>query len=220
MSGDESVEKISATISESEFAEWFTPPRAIDLLTTGTALGWITALETILRYLAHGEMLARADKVKIISGNGSRDFRRGQIPPHVWEEGQPSSNSSFWENGLLEWKDDDSLYNRIKYFAFDVRFDPVVINRIAGVTAKTFAKSASTAPTARRGAKRKDWWDHLWIAMIRLIQADALKPKSVGELLIILEDYARDELGENPGDSTLKPMASNLFKYLQETGGK
>lgn len=220
MSGDDSKQAIAKTISEPEFAEWITPPRAISLLTSGTALGWSTALGTIVSYLAHGELLARADKVKIISGNDLRDFRRGQIPQHVWGDNEPSSGDSFWKNGLLRWTDDDSRYNRIKYSAFDVRFDPVVISQIVEITAVPGGQETPAKSTGRRGAKRKDWWDHLWIEMIRRIRAKTLNPSSAGDLCAILEEYAQEELGETPGDSTLKTMASNLFKYLGESGGK
>jgi hypothetical protein len=78
---------------------------------------------------------------------------------------------------------------------------------------------ASPKPAKIRGAKRKDWWDHLWIEMIRRIRAGTLTPKSKAELQATLEDYV-DEIGGNYGDSTLKPMASNLFEYLEEIRGK
>lgn len=56
--------------------------------------------------------------------------------------------------------------------------------------------------------------------MIRRIEADTLHPKNQAELQETLEEYVSNDLGENYGDSTLKPMASNLFKYLEERRGK
>lgn len=79
---------------------------------------------------------------------------------------------------------------------------------------------ASKPARGRRGAPRKDWWDLLWIEMIRRIRAGTLKPKNQADLQRILEEHAGNVLDVDYGDSTLKPMASNLFKYLQENGGK
>jgi hypothetical protein len=56
--------------------------------------------------------------------------------------------------------------------------------------------------------------------MIRRITAGTLKPKNPADLQRILEGYVANELNQDFGDSTLKPMASNLFKYLEETRGK
>jgi hypothetical protein len=111
----------------------------------------------------------------------------------------------------------ESGYDAREFAAFDVRFDPDVIH---GLVETATEPEPALCKSARRGAKRKDWWDILWIEMIRRIQAGTLNPNSPAELQRILEDYTSGTLNQEYGDSTLKPMASNLFKYLQEIGGK
>jgi hypothetical protein len=103
-----------------------------------------------------------------------------------------------------------------------VRFDPSPIEAFCERAKQGGDTPVELKPVqgGRRGAKRKDWWDHLWLEVIRRLQAGTLQPTSVADLQRTLEDYASHQLNVEPGDSTLKPMASNLFKFLQDNSGK
>lgn len=135
----------------------------------------------------------------------------------------------FWVSGNFAPPDEDlSLrvsiqHTGCQYDLVGTRFDPVPIRAFCERYSQPTAGNAmpqQTKPLARRGAKRKDWWDHLWIEMIRRIGKGTLKPASQAELERILYDYAVLELNADPGESTLKPMAANLFKFLNEVAGE
>jgi hypothetical protein len=68
---------------------------------------------------------------------------------------------------------------------------------------------------ARGGAPRKDWWDDLWIEMIRRIRAGTLTPQSAADLQRTMLTWLGDQ-EIYPGDDTLKKTARKLFKYLEE----
>lgn len=124
MSGGESNNDIPADISAEDFGRWLSPRQALEILTTEWS--YEVAMDTIVRYLMHGEMLARADKVKLTIHGDTMEFRRTRIPADQWGPGSPPHISHFWENGLFDWADGSS-YNKREFSAFDVRFDPVVI---------------------------------------------------------------------------------------------
>lgn len=156
--------------------------------------------------------------------------------PDVWDNaGRIGWKHDFWISGNYPAHDgvryaprETDFHLQRGFELIAVRFQPDIIEsfctqvakaREAVVSAPSAPIAAATQPT-RRGAKRKDWWDHLWIEMFRRIRAGTLRAAKPGDLQVILEDYVRDELGYEAGDSTLKPMASNLFKYLEEISGE
>lgn len=135
----------------------------------------------------------------------------------------------FWVSG--DYTPDDPLDSISRSFERDefdhyltgVRFEPASVEgfcRRANPQPQQTEVPTVAPPIARRGAKRKDWWDHLWIEMIRRMLAGNLHPKRPADLEREMLIFVENDLGETVGDSTLKPMASNLFKFLQEIRGK
>jgi hypothetical protein len=91
------------------------------------------------------------------------------------------------------------------------------LDKLAG----TDPSATPAAPPGKKkgGAPRKDWWDHLWIEMIRRIENGTLDPASAADLERDMLEWLGAQ-GIYPGDSTLKTTSRNLFKYLKEKRGK
>lgn len=215
---------------------WLTPFEAIRILIDAGlrdeehAVGWLVARLKSGELRAAGIIADISDEFAIVGMHSSLLKSRAWDKAHLihWK-------NDFWVSGdYADTGDDDGVLSEFD-IAFGilltgVRFKPDLILQFreraaalklsSGNSSSTALTSRSAEKPARRGAKRKDWWDHLWIEMIRRIRAGTLKPAKVGDLQEILEEYVREELGYDAGDSTLKPMASNLFKYLEEISGE
>jgi hypothetical protein len=149
-----------------------------------------------------------------------------RVPHTAWLRMDSFAQNRFWQTGhLVVPVDPNSAWSNMPKEGdqrfFDIRFDP---DSLSGKPPPKFdddraPQEEKVRTTKLRGAKRKDWWDLLWIEMFRRIRAGTLQPKDKAELQRILEDYV-DEIVGNYGDSTLKPTASNLFEYLEEIRGK
>jgi hypothetical protein len=215
---------VPIAIGAEEFSRWLTPLQTYDLLSKQWS--YQTICSTLRRLLAHSEVLARARVLKVRppqDDEQNRTVRCALVIDYLWEDAPPSDGDDFWENGLIDFE-----LNGTEYTCIDVRFEPDAIVALIKQPVSTKAPESASPPSQTaelprpknlRGAHRKDWWDHLWIEMIRRIRAGTLKPKNKAELQEILEACV-DEIGGNYGDSTLKPMASNLFEYLEEIRGK
>lgn len=103
-----------------------------------------------------------------------------------------------------------------------IRFDPDGVRALLEPDEPDDGEQSDGASVVkgRRGAKRKSWWDDLWIEMIRRIQNGTLNPKSPADLQRTLENFVTHDLNGEYGDSTLKPMAAKLFEYLEKIGRK
>ena len=210
---------------------------------------WLEPFQTVRLLVAAG-LDDREQAVNWLKGNLRRGELRGgglhltRLPDELvkceWVYGRYKAETwthvaaipwkdDFWVSGNYEPDDPLDIYLRstkpdeFEYHLYDVRFEPQIImdfcRRATGVSEITPTMPLAAVP-ARRGPKRKDWWDHLWIDMIRQLQAGTLNPTSVADLQRILEDHASHSLNVDVGDSTLKPMASNLFKFLKKNVGE
>lgn len=202
-------------ISESDFVNWVRPRAALQMLDDQWSRD--VSRGTLIRHLMHGQLRAFCERAVVRRQGEKTTLRLKLIPANQWGHDSPSYHSHFWDNGLFDFSV-GSGYSETDFACFDVRFDPEVFHSL--VLPSSEEKPLPTAPHVSRGAKRKDWWDILWIEMIRRIRAGTLTPKNQADLQEILEDYVRDALHQTFGDSTLKPMASNLFKFLEEIRGK
>ncbi len=220
MAGDDSSE-ITAALA-AKYTGWIPPPEAVALFLE-QGWQWDTTVKAIGARMHSGlvETMAR----HVVTPEGERMeyvVLKHEFLAKYWA---PGYNRDFWKTGDVAISGGGTTGygdDRLMLSLFSVRFDPEGIH--AMLPAKASQNPASqpvpdNGQNQRRGAKRKDWWDHLWIEMIRRIQAGTLNPKNQAELQTILEDYIGNTLGENYGDSTLKPMASNLFKFLNENRG-
>ena len=222
------VRRVWRAPTEQEFNDdWFTPLDALDVSDERMAEDhekW-----ALLEQLRAGQIVAvaRTAQVKPRSGTVQAFVR---IAAGAWRRAGQSEQIQFWRTGHLvvdgvEREDDyGGVLTGDKERYFNVRFDPASFSGRPPPPDQESELVQSTGPATEkpknlRGAKRKDWWDHLWIEMIRRIRAGELNPKNKTELQDILEEYV-DEIGGNYGDSTLKPTASNLFEYLEEIRGK
>ena len=227
-------------LSEEAWAQWLTPFVAIQrLMAAGLedrehAVNWLTAR------LQSGELRGAGIWFDFDEDNKPVSECICVWEPHIWKNaGSVGWKHDFWISGDYPAREGVRYAPRevVGYADFNlpvgfeliaVRFQPDIIETFCNHAARAreavvsapAATTAAATQSARRGAKRKDWWDHLWIEMIRRIRAGTLKPKNQTALLALLEDYVRDELHSDAGDSTLKPMASNLFKYLEEISGE
>lgn len=229
--------KSESNISKAEWESWLDPFNATQRVKQAglpddeRAIGWIAAR------LSLGELRGAG----YVPRDGDEEWPLIVMPSKVWEYvALIAWKDDFWVSGthFPNFADDDLdlpsfAYARreVRHYSpkqyehalYKVRFEPHLINefcKLASVAPLDTAPAKPTTTQARRGAKRKDWWDHLWIEMFRRIRAGTLKPKNQTDLLATLEDYVRDDLNEDVGDSTLKPMAANLLKYLQEISGE
>lgn len=222
--------------SESQFTEetwnsWLEPFQAVRLLIEAGLDDREHAVNWLKGNLRRGALRAGGLHIKLLPNKLIKsEWVYGLYRSSTWNQVAAIPwKDDFWVSGnyepdnpldaVLRSSDGDEFKN----YLTEIRFDPDPIadfcNRARGaVTQPPLVPALAVA--ARRGAKRKDWWDHLWIEMIRRIRAGTLRPNKPGELQVILEDYVRDQLGYDPGESTLKPMASNLFKYLEEMSGE
>jgi hypothetical protein len=156
VSGDES--KVELTISEEEFSRWLKPKRALDVLTD--SMSYSAALNAVVRYLMSGMLRARADTVIADNGGERTTYPRGPIPRDAWDDERPSYSSPFWENGLFDWSDGFGHGGR-EFSAFDVRFDPAVVYKMAGreappVTTPEEAPAPATQMTGFLGPRLQD----------------------------------------------------------------
>lgn len=208
-------------LASAEYAAWLLPKTAINFAPSGLdlpqRLAWLT-----LR-LSAGVIDAAARSAVLRTGDQRSQFDLRVIGQRFWNPPWQATGEDWFDTGDLQ-------IQRVRYedvneddawgpgplpivvasmIFFEVRIDPAGLQRV------------ESAPPPRRpgGAKRKGWWDDLWVEMIRRMEAGSLNPATAVELESIMGDYL-DDLGFSPGDSTLKPMSLKLFKYLQERGGK
>lgn len=199
-----------------EYRGWLRPIAVLEIFKDW---GFETTASTLATRLQAGLIHSVAKKAILVRNRDEDDYYR--IPKSAWIGWACLADRDFWRTGDVVFYSSASGGGyggeRSGGEYFGVRFDP---NDIRELSEEVSPSQAAPDSKPRRGARRKDWWDHLWIEMIRRIQAGTLTPKNIAELQETLEEYAGNVLNEDYGDSTLKPMASNLFKYLQELGGK
>lgn len=225
------MSKPESHLTDEDRERWLLPFTAVKILIEAGLDDREHAVKWLLARLKCGELLAVANIVQLSKDMSITGYKVGLLSTRVWRDAHKIHwKDDFWVSGdYSSTEEEDTILSNF-HIAFEVglngvRFDPAPILQFAArAAAPENAKPPSAtkpepATPARRGAKRKDWWDHLWIEMIRRIRAGTLKAAKPADLQIILEDYVRDELGYEAGDSTLKPMASNLFKYLEEISG-
>src|SRR5437763_1496705 len=109
--------KIRTTISKKEFSQWLTPSKALEVLSRRWS--YDVAMSTVIRYLMHGELRARAAKVIVARQGDEQTFYRSPIPRQEWDYGKPNASSDFWEAGSFDWSD-GSGYHQREFSAFDV----------------------------------------------------------------------------------------------------
>jgi hypothetical protein len=231
--------KVESQISEQEWSRWLDPFNATQrikqagLADDERAIGWLAAR------LSNGELRGAGYVPCHNSERDTYDWHLCMPSAHVWEHVRLIPwRDDFWVSGTYSPKiDENDLDLSVLSYArrelgpkvpdgFDhtlwkFRFDPIPIDEFCSPTPSTSnERPAAKIDKGRRGPKRKDWWDHLWIEMIRRIRAQTLKPKNQASLQAEMEDFVRDDLGTEPGDSTLKPMAAKLFKFLEEISGE
>jgi len=185
-------------------------------------------VNALLRRLGLGLIQGAAEVTTLSSQDGQQQESHGFVPPVFWTlSTAPGWKDAFWKTGDLWFPTGGGYAITTKdWIEFTgVRFDPAGIAKAARALGRApqAPKTANEPPLAagaRRGAKRKMWWDDLWIEMIRRIRAGTLNPKDKAALQTILETYVMHDLNGEYGDSTLKPMASKLFDYLEEIRGK
>jgi hypothetical protein len=206
---------------EEEFDEsWITPLEALGISDPEDADE--TDEWAILEQLRAGQIIA-------VARTGQPHPDVGAVMPFVrisagaWRHASGLEERYFWRTGhlVVPVQDAVGMHSGKKERYFNVRFDPATLSGRPPqrIPDEPQPDEQQSRPKNLKGAKRKDWWDHLWIEMIRRIRAGTLNPKNKAELQGILEDCV-DEIGGNYGDSTLKRTASNLFEYLEESRGK
>ena len=206
-------------VEKIDFEVWLRPTQAVKLLAGRGS--WGTYTDQIVTRLKNDLIDAAADHATIRTGGKIEPMTLLRVPSTLWSGSVGSPSHSFWRTGDVEFMLPSTGYSVSSdtVALFDVRFRPEQIRAMV-VPEDHPAIAPAPAATPRRGAKRKDWWDHLWIEMIRRIRAGTLNPSKTSDLQRILEEYVGNELAQDFGDSTLKPMATNLFKYLEEIRGK
>jgi hypothetical protein len=176
-----------------------------------------------------------------------REERVCVIPAHIWSAGWYTRDHALWDVGDVSFDDDhpspgiivvgpgsldapEPIVQRIQFTG--VRFEPEGFMQAFDLPAPEYFPSPEPSapqslwiqkPGVRKGgAPRKGWWDDLWIEVIGRIDSGELHAgtrPSAAQLEIYLIELA-EGMGFSPGDSTLKPMAGKLFKYLQKHGEK
>jgi hypothetical protein len=214
------------TISQTEFDSWVTPN---DVMSRLVSLRWsVATICDVLLYRLRAGLVQSAAATAWFQRETQADERPvlRRLEPGLFAKIGLVNEPSFWHAGDLRFGHDVawSVLSKHRAAFFGIRLDP---SGLADILPTPATHSTPSAPAgveqqsgARRGAKRKDWWDHLWLEMFRRMEAGRLNPATQAELQEILESYTMHELGENYGDSTLKPMARNLFKFLEERRGK
>lgn len=208
-----------------DISTWLEPRTALALVQprffgdVEGALGWI------VERLRAKRVTAVAASVRM----NNRDYTRVYMPAEYWEHWAYLAPSvmEFWNGGdITLWSASKALIGRF----FDVRFDPKDFESFTPKVAPVAEIAPTPAPeigfhqpeNKKVGAPRKGWWDDLWIEVMCRIGTGVLNADSApsgSQLEFVLLDIAK-ELGFSPGESTLKPMALKLFKYLKEVGGK
>lgn len=228
--------------NESRFTEdvwnsWLEPIQAVRMLMDAGLDDREHAVNWLKARLRNGDLRAGGWHIELHDEETDKpNFVIGRYKVTTWSRVAAIPwKDDFWISGDYQPDGDDGIAQGIRFvpreveresFPHDViqvRLDPAPIVAFcarASAGAQVAPLQSTTPAVSRRGAKRKDWWDHLWIEMIRRISAGTLKPKSQAALLTLLEDHVREELQSDVGDSTLKPMAANLFKYLKEISGE
>lgn len=216
----------AVTVSEAEYLAWLTASQTLAFLSnrwTGSDVA-----KAIVNRARTGMIRAAAELAEVNTNSTHERTSFALVPETFWKlDSGPAISEPFWKTGdiIFAITPRSGAYEigLGKWVSFTgIRFENAgveALGRQLGIDVKDPATSPGPKGE-RRGAKRKDWWDHLWIAMIRRIIEGSLNPKDKAELQRILESYVLHELDGEYGDSTLKPMASNLFKYLQEIRGK
>lgn len=206
---------------------WMTPFEAVAMLIDAGLEDREHAVNWLGARLKTNELMSVAIGFEISPDGDVGEEYRYFVHHRAWKHVDKIHwKDDFWISGTYTEKDDYDLIGSsdpIFPGAFDmmgVKFEPDCVRKFVAnaINAKQPPAIPNVAkqPSSRRGPKRKDWWDHLWIEMIRRMQAGKLNPKKQADLERELIEYVESELGETVGDSTLKPMASNLFKFLQE----
>lgn len=211
-------------LPEDEARPWLPAISAVNLVAEIGNCSDEDAAEIIIRRAGTDMLKSRCRQLRHEANSEAQIYtpKNCLIAPLFWRkfEGLHDRFGSNWQIGdfITGWMERHRLD---RAYVFGAEFDENDLRAIFPAVVEAPRGKATVSPVqgARRGAKRKDWWDHLWIEMIRRIQAGSLKPGSKGELQKILETWC-DENRENYGDSTLKPMASNLFDFLEELRGK
>ncbi|WP_156878227.1 hypothetical protein [Sphingopyxis sp. QXT-31] len=202
--------------TEENFRACITPREAL----ARYGLSQTTAILQLNRELSHGRVEAVAEEVRWGPINGKL-LAYPLIPTWVWLRHDLKPEDDFWDTGYLYSHFPSQGYSVVRdggISFFYVRFWPHGLPNAIEPPSEAAPASMPTA-AGKGGRPRKGWWDDLWIEMIRRIEAGNLHPTSAAQLQKKMEDW----LGENqiyPGDSTLKPMANKLFKYLQERQGE
>lgn len=226
------------SITSAEYAEWTFAPDAAKTLSreySDASLGQ----STLVRRLEAGLLRAVARTV-VRPGAEQADLENALIKPSTWKRLPSGYDSHLWVSGDIDADFRPSgRYGELEeerwVSFFGIRFEPKGLALIHPAFTET-PQNASDLPlptspigginaapssTKRPGAPRKGWWDDLWIEVMRRIADGRLHADTAtsgSRLEYDLLDIAQT-LGVFPGDSTLKPMALKLFKYLRENGG-
>lgn len=225
-------------ISQQEYAAWLAPSVAVQKIAPFKHPNF--ARDELWRRLQSGLLRAVAGTM-IIDDDPHRHLQI--IPKSMWgAQDEPPDYDALWNFGSRTFVigSRSGYGDHQEVSCFDIRFETAGVEAIIiscgggraptpepaeRTTINRTAPSQAVQPRAienKGGRPRKGWWDDLWIEVLRKIADGRLHADSVpsgNQLEYVLLDIAK-ELGFSPGDSTLKPMALKLFKYLKEIGGK
>ena len=218
-----------AHITAEEWEACLTPYQAIALLDKSGLVDREQATNWLSARASNYEVVAVAKEAWGFIPNSLKSFQYVILPSEVWRNYLRHADwkNDFWVSGDYEICRNDIDFGAPETSGYisEVRFYVDGLSEALikyGIIAPPIKlESAPPSQTiARRDAKRKDWWDLLWLEVIRRILDDSFRHGTQADLQRWLEDYTMNELNQDIGDSTLKPMASNLFKFLGENRGK
>lgn len=186
---------------------------------------WATAETAVIRRLCAGLLKAAAAVAVLHFDDRQERSDRVVITPNLWQKANLNPQSIIWASSEF----DVDLRGRDRFAElepesyvqfFGVRLDLDGLNAIAPIFGEdvVIADTKLAPARAKPGRKRAEWWDLLWIEMIRRTVAGTLKPKNQAGLEREMLDFL-SEIGEFPGEGTLKRSAANLFKYIEEKRG-
>jgi hypothetical protein len=161
---------LGPSLEPEAFERWLTPPIAIKKLEP--ILTDDEAKAEIYRRLCGVEALSIARTANWYKPRDVdvRDYER--IGSFLWKVNkEPKSYDLIWKTGThtlkrpeLSATGRDTVYFNVD--CFGIRFDPAGIAAIitdSGFDPTAKASSGAAINASRRGARRKDWWEHLWI---------------------------------------------------------
>jgi|GEM_PF-3055811 len=197
------------------YENWLTPSVALSAFPYATDI----AIRQFQREMRSGRIMAAAGQIHWVGKEAQGVAHEAYLPAWIWRFADTDQSSDFWQTSYLDvsafsTRQGYQYGTHTRFEIFDIRF-----NDQCFILDEPVESATPKREKPKGGRPRKGWWDDLWLEMIKRIQQGDLKPENAADLQRMMEDW----LGENqiyPGDSTLKPTARKLFKYLDEEWGK